>query len=299
MFRIVDETAVNDEEDVTCYSQRSSGSITNASQTCGNKRSTPANSQDTFDHVSFSQAISEIVDPPTKKLKLKYSKADAIELMKGFNTCIDAAGHILEELSGHKFEDVLDSDANEIESAKVKLGKKLAKLNESEKSRKFRYNKCELNVTFVDTDTYDIINKVKVNDASKKDFSLTASASFESIDEEDTSSEMNKAQDSTNLDLTMLERVENVEDSRGPEPNALPRNPVFAFRKPLDQLLDNKTLKQRSREDYENFQEVSTKQGVTLSQLVGHFLHRYFYNSNKRLASLGGRLFKGETEEIG
>ena len=84
--------------------------------------------------------------------------------------------------------------------------------------------------------------------------------------------------------LNAKEEVTVVEDS-GP-----------VFRKPLDKLQDKRTLKNRTQEDFSHFHQVSKHNRITVAQLAGHFIHRFYYNTNKRLASLGEQLFKGETD---
>ena len=103
--------------------------------------------------------------------------------------------------------------------------------------------------------------------------------------------ELNKALESVDIDLSMLERIQDAEEELTVVEVKAP-----IFRKPLDKLQSKKILKTRIKEDFDAFQQVSIKNGITCAQLAGHFIHRFYYNTNKRLASLGDKLFKGETD---
>ena len=174
----------------------------------------------------------------------------------------------------------------------------MAQLKSDYDKRKFRHHPDKLNATFVNIDTYEVVKKVRRFDS---DPSSEPSIDHSSVDSMEFSGDhlgqshgtLNEAKSSIDLDLTMLERMVEAEEGETVvhvEPSA----PVF--RKPLDKLLDNKSLKKRTQENYNYVKTVSSSNGISVAQLLGHLLHRHYYNSNKRLASLGQALFKGETD---
>ena len=113
-FKIVDETDIYSNSGR--FSQKSGSDKGCDTQ----KASTPLNSQQT----SFlpSQTLSDVRSPlPEKNRPSKYTKKDALELLKKMGDKIETVNRIFMELAGTTFEDCSQEDANDLEAASVNL----------------------------------------------------------------------------------------------------------------------------------------------------------------------------------
>ena len=113
-FRIVNETEIADE---VINSNSSEKSAVN-----DDKHSTPLTSQE----QSFfpSQAISNIGSHPPPKVKLKvtkFSKKDALDLLKQIEDTVLTAKQMLSDLAGQTFEHCSEDDVLKLEEASDKL----------------------------------------------------------------------------------------------------------------------------------------------------------------------------------
>ena len=116
-IQFVDETIIGDNEDIP-----NSQSSSNSDRIQRPKFSTPVGSQDlpigSQELFQPSQTLSNISSPPPKKIKVtKFSKQDALDLLKKFEDKIETSRQILTQLAGTTFEDCNEEDAKEIQTA--------------------------------------------------------------------------------------------------------------------------------------------------------------------------------------
>ena len=242
--------------------QLSSSGLSSSSQQPAYLHSTPlSQSEYEMSECLVSHIVSEpIVPTSSKKQKTKYSKSEALNLMKDLGGSLAAIKVIFDSFAGTEIDNLENDDVKELQKTYEKHAVSLRRLNVDFKARKFRKDPKTLDTTFIKTS--DLPDFLKDTDNDSQDDS--------SVKDED----------------------DNPNDIDGDEVY-IKEHVKRSYYKPLTDLKDSRTRKNRTKEEFEYFVKSAECQGVEFSELLGYFLHRYYYNSNKQLAKFGADLFAG------
>ena len=229
-------------------------------------QSTPfSENESRMPEFAVSDIDSEPINPmENKKLKTKYSKSEALNLLKDVGGALAAIKVIYENLADTEISALNDDELNELQLSYDKHAALLKRLNADFKSRKFRKNPKTLNTTFIKIS--DIPEFLKCGDNNED-----GAISDENIGD---------------LDFSDLEG----------DDIPLKEFPRRSYYKPLTQLKSSKIRNKRTKEDFDYFVECADFQKVEFCELLGHFLHRFYYNGNKQLAKFGQDLFAGKKD---
>ena len=238
--------------------------------------------------IGGSQPISEIgypVDHQTKKRKLRFSKSDVLDLLISLRSPLETIRCIFNSLAEVPIENLDENEIDDLDNQVKTYAKKLGKLDRDFKARKFRYNPDTLETTFLKVDDVpeylkevENVNSLEVEDAN-------------SLEVEDVN--RSEVEDVSSLEVEDVNSLESdIEEDDVPVQDVKTKRSYY---KPLNKLKDKNNRDDRIKEDFEYLIDSAVRNKVDFSVLVGHLLHRYYYNSNKHLAKLGDELFKENT----
>ena len=165
--------------------------------------------------------------------------------------------------------DINDEDALKIEDrlervdrVTLRLQMRVRNLIKQVKARKFRHNPDLLDEKMISSSQYSIF------DSQETDFEV----------EEDGDQEWKEGQKETDT-------------------NKEKRRPEKYKKKPLDQDLSQFARRRRVAEKRETLGQWAEEEGVTVTKLLGYFLHLENYMENRNIAAAGWKLFQGEELE--
>lgn len=193
----------------------------------------------------------------TPKKRKRLSRQEALDIGKrhGKKKIKEATEEIVKILADLEEVDFDDEIRVQLENTQDQIRRKLHRLLQEDKSRKFRNNPEQLDTTFV----------------SASQFSDLADSSPPS-----------------SLDLFSKDLYSGLQDNR---PSEYEKAPI------TDPNLSKKTLRRRTKEFRDIFEDKAREFGCTTVQLAGLFIYLDSYPQDRQTAQLGWNLFEGKAME--